>query len=123
MLTNLGERFLQDDPILGARLALAQGDPAGAQRWISRAVQRPLSHRERLGLAQVYGALGRREEAIALLLPLSREPETPDAAILDLANLYLGGERRDSRGSTPSTRSGSPAAGLRTSTRAGRCWP
>ena len=91
MLTNLGERFLEDDPILGARVALAQGDPAGAQRWVSRAVQRPLSHRERLGLAQVYAALGRRAEATAVLLALSREPETPDAAILDLANLYLLG--------------------------------
>ena len=92
MLATLGDRFLQAHPVLGARIALARGDSAGAQRWARDAARRPLLHYERLGLAQVYAALGQRENAIAALLALSGDPETPEGAIVDLANLYLAAD-------------------------------
>jgi thioredoxin-like negative regulator of GroEL len=89
MIESLGEDFLEQTPVLGARLALARGDRAGAARWAAAAEKRILASEQRLALASVYAELGQNRDAIRLLAALAADPSTPDSAIADLANLYL----------------------------------
>ena len=89
LVERLGDDFLEQDPVLGARLSLARRDSAGANRWVRAAEGRTLTAGEAMGLAQVYVALDRRAAAIDLLRPLVSDPSTPEAVVVDLANLYL----------------------------------
>ena len=89
LLDRLGDEFLEQDPVLGARIALARGDRAGAARWVRAAESRTLTSGEAMGLAQVYVALDRPAAAIGLLRPMVSEPSTPEEVVVDLANLYL----------------------------------
>jgi lipopolysaccharide biosynthesis regulator YciM len=90
VVNRLGGGFLEDRPVLAARIALARGDLAGAALHAARAYERiDLNARDRLDLAAVFGALDEGDRAFSLLEPLAGDPETPAAALADLGNQYL----------------------------------
>ncbi len=89
MFNTIGESFMEEYPLLGARVSLSRGDLAGAMRWIEKAEGRNLRMEEKLELASIYNDTGRRPDSIKLLAPLTAVPELPVAAINDLVNLYL----------------------------------
>jgi Tfp pilus assembly protein PilF len=90
-----GSGFFEQAPLLGARLALARNDRAGAERWMQVALARQRTPDETIGLAQVYLAVGESDTAIDLLRPLTQDPSAPDAVVVDLANLYLDAGRAE----------------------------
>jgi tetratricopeptide (TPR) repeat protein len=88
-----GDGFFEQAPVLGARLAVARQDRAGAERWIQAALARQRTADETIGLGQVYLAVGEPGAAIDVLRPLTQDPSAPEAVVVDLANLYLDADR------------------------------
>jgi predicted Zn-dependent protease len=89
MVKKLGDNFLKGRPVLAAEIALARGDRTSAERWIAQAQQSDLSLEQSLALGGLYGRLGRRQEALALLARLASMKDVPDAVFSDLAENYL----------------------------------
>ncbi|WP_416896489.1 MAG: hypothetical protein ACMVY4_13210 [Minwuia sp.] len=90
IVAELGDEFLADRPVLAASLALAREQEASARDWADKAFAREgRTNSESIQLANVFLALGNPERALGLLSGVARDPETPDTALVDLANAYL----------------------------------
>lgn len=88
IMARAGDDILADRPMLGAELALAQGDRAAAERWAKRAEAHPaLPASERVALAGYWADAGRTVEARRLALALTGEPTTPAEDMPSLAAL------------------------------------
>ena len=85
----LGDRFLEDRPLLAARLALARGDRADAARRLQAAeADSKLSDSDRLAAAGLDVSLGRQPEAVAQLARIRIEV-APDDLAIETARLYV----------------------------------
>lgn len=85
----LGDGFLENRPLLGARLAYARGDRTEAARRIRTAEADPgLSGADRLAVASLDVALGRQSEAAAQLARIRIEV-APEDLLLETARLYV----------------------------------
>lgn len=94
--TVLGEIFFNANPILAANLSLALDDLPKAVYWVSMAERdEDLSLHQKLRLAVVYTKINRDADALTLLATLADNPNTPDAALLDLALLYVKLKKAD----------------------------
>ena len=89
LVASLGDEFLVDRPVLAARIAVAQGDGAMAQRWITRAEDEALSLEEALHLMTLYRILNQDDDARRVLLALEID-DSADASILtEIASLHM----------------------------------
>ncbi len=85
-----GPARLGGRPVLGARVYLAIEDRARASELARRALADPdLEFEDALALVQVFAGVERPGEALALLSRLSDNPQLPETAIGDLAQLFL----------------------------------
>lgn len=94
LTTELGDEFLDENPLLAANIALARGDMAGTARWASRVLDdaaQPMP--DRLSAIGLMARAGRREVATAALDRIVPVGDMPDDAAAELAELYLQLER------------------------------
>src|SRR5213594_630617 len=90
MVSQLGDGFLGQNPVLAAELALVRNDPAAALRWIERAEKNSkLEVGQRITLATLYLSLGRRDDALRYYKEAASEPNVPDYVFVQLAGLYM----------------------------------
>jgi cellulose synthase operon protein C len=88
MVARLKGDFLAARPLLGARLALARGDRAGAVDWLRRAAADPqLRGADRLAVAGHYMHLGRRQEAFEQVSEVPLE-NLAEAELVEAARIY-----------------------------------
>lgn len=86
----VGPAFLDARPVTAARIALARGDLAEAERRADIATARPgLTLADSLELARIDVRLGRQGAALRRLEALAGDEATPGFAMADLAALYL----------------------------------
>ena len=89
MAAALGGGFLENRPLLAARLAYARGDRAEAARHLQTAeARRNSSDSDRLAVASLDTKLGRRLEAAAQLARMQIE-SAPESILLETARLYV----------------------------------
>ena len=90
MVSELGDGFLNQNPVLAAQLALARNDATSALRWIERADKdSTLEMGQRITLATLYVSLGRRDDALRCYQEAASRPDVPDYVFLQLAGLYM----------------------------------
>ncbi len=85
-----GQARLAERPLLAARVYSALDEPEKAVGLARIALGRPgVGLDDSLTLVQIFVAAGARSDALDLLLRLANDPALPDAAVGDLAQLYL----------------------------------
>lgn len=90
IVNELGPAFLEQRPVLAARLALARDRAEEARRWADQARQlTDLENQDAIALAGVYSGLGEQATALDLLRSVAEEPSTPVFALADLGAAYL----------------------------------
>src|SRR3989454_1464200 len=90
MVSQLGDGFLNQNPVLAAELAHVRNDPTSALRWIERAEKSSkLRVGQRITLATLYLSLGRRDDALRCYQEAALEPDVPDYVFVQLAGLYM----------------------------------
>lgn len=94
LMTELGDGFLADRPILAAEIALARDDKAAARRWAMAALAdatAPLI--DRLAGVRMLTRLGAMGEAAQAFDRLPLAGDLPDDALADLGALFIELER------------------------------
>ncbi|SOD98675.1 tetratricopeptide repeat protein [Caenispirillum bisanense] len=91
LVEQLGEDFLQERPVLAARLAVLREDGPAIARWIGAAERRlpELDAEQRVDLATLYGRLDRRGDALALLGRVVAAGDAPADVFARVARLYV----------------------------------
>ncbi len=90
MVAELGESFLDENPVLAANIALQRGDTAAVIRWAERGMadgKQPLA--ERLAAVRLLDRAGRRAAAMAGFDRLSLAGELPDDLLDELGALFV----------------------------------
>ncbi len=88
LAARLNEDFLAGRPLLGAKVAFARGDRAGAVRWLRLAAADPgMRNTDRLGIAGQYFHLGRRQEAFEQV-SMVRLENLGEAELIEAARIY-----------------------------------
>ena len=94
MIERLGEGFLESRPILGAELALARNDTAGAAEWVDKAENSDLVVSQQVALGGLYARMERTGDAIRVLSRLAMSGDLPDVALGDLTLFYMESNRQ-----------------------------
>lgn len=94
IVSRLGEQFLQDRPVLGARLAVARNDGSSALQWIARAERSTnLETLQHLALGDLYLRLNQQSDALRVYQAVALRADAPDYLFPELASLYLESHR------------------------------
>ncbi|MFL5518130.1 MAG: hypothetical protein ACJ8DJ_18385, partial [Gemmatimonadales bacterium] len=95
-VATVGQGFLGGDPVIAARVWLALGDKAAAQRWSSLARSAGIARPDRaIQLAEVELELGHADAAVELLGRALSEPTLQPGWLRAAAGLYIRAHRAD----------------------------